>query len=147
MRLPRPLARWIDLTFYAPIGLLSVVREQWPAYSRRAAQNRQAVANRVQLAQLAARVAIERAQRPAAPPASPPHGPDGAVTATQPDEPVMGAGELPIPDYESLAAMHVVDRLATLRPDELEQVRAFEQSNRARRTVLAKIEQLQGAAT
>jgi hypothetical protein len=36
-----------------------------------------------------------------------------------------------------------VHRLPTLRPGELEQVRAFEQANRARRTILAKIEQLQ----
>jgi hypothetical protein len=67
------------------------------------------------------------------------------VRATQVAELAVVAGELPIPDYESLAAIHVVDRLSTLRPDELEQVRAFEQGNRARRTVLAKVEQLQAA--
>jgi hypothetical protein len=122
-----------------------LLREQWPAYNKRAAQHRQALANRVQLAQLAARVAIERARRPASSPVSPAPAPEGTVRATQVAELAVVAGELPIPDYESLAAIHVVDRLSTLRPDELEQVRAFEQGNRARRTVLAKVEQLQAA--
>jgi len=54
------------------------------------------------------------------------------------------AGDLPISDYASLAAVHVVQRLATLRPDELEQVRRFEVAHRGRRTILAKVAQLQG---
>ncbi len=56
------------------------------------------------------------------------------------------AGELPIADYQSLAAIHVVQRLPGLRDDELEQVRRFELAHRARRTVLAKIAQLQERA-
>ena len=50
--------------------------------------------------------------------------------------------ELPIEDYESLAASHVVDRLATLTPAELRAVRAFETAHRGRRTILGRIEQL-----
>ncbi len=55
------------------------------------------------------------------------------------------ARSLPIGDYESLAAIHVVQRLASLRDDEIQQIRQFEQTHRARRTVLAKIAQLQDA--
>ena len=53
------------------------------------------------------------------------------------------AADLPISDYESLAAIHVVDRLRSMRPDELDLVRRFEVAHRNRRTILAKIDQLQ----
>lgn len=157
MRLPRPLAWWIDLTFFVPIRLLALLREQWPVYTKSLAQTRQATINRAQLARLAAQVVVERAQSAATPPApgaaepaplSRLPVPDAEVAATQPDaSAVAGAGDLPIPDYESLAAIHVVHRLGTLRTEELEQVRSFEQANRGRRTILAKIEQLQDADT
>ena len=57
------------------------------------------------------------------------------------------ADSLPIGDYESLAAIHVVQRLSSLRDDEIEQIREFETTHRARRTVLAKIAQLQDASS
>ena len=53
------------------------------------------------------------------------------------------ASELPIGDYESLAAIHVVERLGSLRDDEVELIRRFEAAHRARRTVLAKVAQIQ----
>lgn len=59
------------------------------------------------------------------------------------DVEVPAAGDLPIAEYESLAAIHVVDRLRTMQRDELELVRRFEMAHRNRRTILAKIEQLQ----
>jgi hypothetical protein len=59
------------------------------------------------------------------------------------DVEVPAAGDLPIAEYESLAAIHVVDRLRTMQRDELELVRRFEVAHRNRRTILAKIEQLQ----
>ena len=52
---------------------------------------------------------------------------------------------LPIPEYDSLAASQVVPRLAGLAPNELEAVRSYEAARRGRRTILAKIAQLQGA--
>jgi hypothetical protein len=66
-----------------------------------------------------------------------------ALVLATADEPSTSAEALPIAGYEALAAMHVVQRLGSLRPDELEVVRQFETSHRARRTVLAKVEQLQ----
>jgi hypothetical protein len=56
----------------------------------------------------------------------------------------LPADELPISGYESLAAIHVVERLRSMRPDEIEQIRRFEAAHRSRRTILAKIDQLQG---
>ena len=52
------------------------------------------------------------------------------------------AEELPIEEYESLAASHVVARLEGLSPSELRRVRRFEAAHRGRRTVLGKIDQL-----
>jgi hypothetical protein len=52
------------------------------------------------------------------------------------------AGQLPIPSYDSLSASQVVQRLAGLSREEVAAVRAYEASNRARATVLAKADQL-----
>ena len=75
------------------------------------------------------------ASTPAAPDASPFHP---AVPAAE---------QLPIDEYESLAASHVVARLANLDPAELREVRRFEVAHRGRRTVLGRIDQLLGATT
>lgn len=56
---------------------------------------------------------------------------------------VPAAGELAIPDYDSLAASQVVPRLRALGADELEAVRAYEAAGRARKTILNRIAQLQ----
>jgi len=49
---------------------------------------------------------------------------------------------LPIPAYDTLAASQVVERLASLTPEELEAVRQHEAASRRRRTVLHRIAQL-----
>lgn len=54
------------------------------------------------------------------------------------------ASGLPIPDYDELSASQVVARLSGLSAEELEQVREYEASQRARKTVLGKIAQLSG---
>jgi hypothetical protein len=64
----------------------------------------------------------------------------------RPDAASPDAGELPIEEYESLAASHVVARLANLSPAELREVREFEAAHRGRRTVLGRIDQLLGVA-
>jgi hypothetical protein len=53
---------------------------------------------------------------------------------------------LPIDEYESLAASHVVARLGNLTPAELRQIREFEVAHRGRRTVIGRIDQLLGHA-
>ncbi|MGE3619477.1 MAG: hypothetical protein AB7L84_03350 [Acidimicrobiia bacterium] len=55
---------------------------------------------------------------------------------------VPAGGSLAIPDYDSLAAVQVVNRLAGLEPGELRAVHAYEASHRARRTILNRAAQL-----
>ena len=50
--------------------------------------------------------------------------------------------ELAIPGYDDLSASQVVGHLEGLSPADLEAIRAYETSNRARNTILGKIEQL-----
>ncbi|HEY5250099.1 MAG TPA: hypothetical protein VIJ09_00460 [Acidimicrobiales bacterium] len=52
------------------------------------------------------------------------------------------AGSLAIPGYDSLSASQVVQRLAGLSRAELIEVRAHEQAQRHRRTILNRVEQL-----
>ena len=54
---------------------------------------------------------------------------------------------LPIGDYETLAASHIIKLLDGLDADELRRVEAYEQSTRARQTILGRIEQLTSADT
>jgi hypothetical protein len=62
------------------------------------------------------------------------------VTAAGPD-----VASLAIPGYASLSASQVVQRLAGLSGAELEAVGAYEASNRGRRTILARVTQLQSS--
>ena len=55
------------------------------------------------------------------------------------------AAALAIPDYDGLSASHVVNRLASLSPVELESVRVYEMANRGRKTILSKVAQLQSS--
>ncbi|GAC1588284.1 MAG: hypothetical protein NVS3B21_03890 [Acidimicrobiales bacterium] len=55
----------------------------------------------------------------------------------------IGDDVLAIPVYDSLSASQVVQRLAGLSVPELEAVRAYEEANRSRRTILSKVSQLQ----
>ena len=50
---------------------------------------------------------------------------------------------LAIPGYDSLSASQVVQRLESLTATELEAVRLYESANRRRRTILARVAQLQ----
>ena len=56
------------------------------------------------------------------------------------------ADHLAIPGYDTLSASQVVQRLNALSADELEAVRAYEQSGRKRKTILARVEQLQSGS-
>jgi len=77
------------------------------------------------------------------PPSTPPRsGLSDAATGHSTAAP--SADALAIPGYDSLSASQVVQRLAGLAPDELEAVRAYEAATRGRRTILARVSQLQG---
>jgi hypothetical protein len=155
--------RLLDAALYAPLGLALTLCERLPKELR---QRRQAVENRVQLARFFGELAVrygkaefERQQNErrhtdasavavvdpavAGAAAEPPSSVTSPAVGAPDDRP--SATSLPISDYESLAAIHVVERLGSLRPDEVEQIRRFEADHRARRTILAKIAQLQDA--
>jgi hypothetical protein len=66
------------------------------------------------------------------------------VIATAPTATVTAPAEseLPIQDYDSLAASQVVPRLATLAPEDLRAVQAYESATRRRQTILHRVAQL-----
>jgi hypothetical protein len=156
-----PLERLLDLALYAPIGMYTALKEELPAFTK---QGRQVVENRVMLARFIGQMAVQQGRREVdkrlaarRPPASravvdtvaheaTSAPPDGAATvAPVAADEVPSADSLAISGYESLPAVNVVQRLATLTADEIEQIRRFEIANRGRRTILAKIDVLQGA--
>ncbi len=117
-----------------------------------------------QAAQVLADLGVLAGDRPgpADPPAYPPPGPrlydtdpvapaDGLEFVISDDaagpelfEVVTPLGQdLAIPGYDALSASQVVQRLAGLSPEELEDVRAYELNTRGRRTILNKVAQLQ----
>ena len=53
---------------------------------------------------------------------------------------------LAIPGYDTLSASQVVQRLGGLSAEELEAVRAYEESSRKRKTILARVQQLQSGS-
>lgn len=71
-------------------------------------------------------------------------GTDGAAAAT-PAGSGPRAETLAIPDYDSLSAMQVVNRLPGLAPDELTAVRDYEAGHRSRKTILNRVAQLQAS--
>ena len=74
--------------------------------------------------------------------------PAGGAVAAPPAptaEPVPSADRLAIPGYDSLSASQVVQRLAGLSGEDLQLVQAYEAAHRARRTILNRINQLQGS--
>lgn len=58
--------------------------------------------------------------------------------------PVLTKEDLPIPDYDSLTAQQITKKLTGLTQEELAQVQAYESANEERKTILERIEALQG---
>ncbi|HXY42967.1 MAG TPA: hypothetical protein VEH29_02155 [Acidimicrobiales bacterium] len=75
---------------------------------------------------------------------APTRGVPRAARATAPPahEAAVAAESLAIPGYDTLAASQVVQRLSSLRGDELEAIRRYELATRGRRTILHRIAQL-----
>jgi hypothetical protein len=75
-------------------------------------------------------------------------GESAAEVAAQPEpdeSPVDGAGGLPIAGYDDLTARVVVSLLDELSPAQRARIRFHEEANRARKTVLAKLDRLDRA--
>jgi hypothetical protein len=69
--------------------------------------------------------------------------PVAPATPAPPAPPTNGAAtDLPIPGYDGLSASQVIERLEGLSRGALERVREYELAHRARRTILASIDQL-----
>ena len=158
-----PIDQALDLLVYLPIGFVFELPRSIPRFIERGRRELHANGRLTEpTGSLDPRYRLDRAQahavstlralgvlshsEPAGPAAA---EPDGAVTeaptlvaVTAPVE-AIDPDTLAIPGYESLSASQVMPRLESLSADELEQVRRYEQDNRARKTILNKVAQLQ----
>ncbi|WP_420450295.1 hypothetical protein [Ilumatobacter sp.] len=69
---------------------------------------------------------------------------DGAPTGAT-DLDAIDPSSLALPDYDSLPAIDIVAKLATLSADDRARIEAYESTHRRRRTVLGKLAQLAAA--
>ena len=148
-----PVDQLLDVFVFAPLGLVTSIREFLPQLAKK---GRQQVASARTVGQYAIHQEAPKLLnriRPTPPP-PPPEGvaaPTRAEVETPPAPAPASAGPRPdvstlaIPGYDTLSASQVVQRLAGLSRDELEAVRAYEEAGRARKTVLARVAQLQAA--
>lgn len=155
----RPLETAADLLVYAPLGFALEARRMLPTFAERGR-------NQIQMTKMVGRFAVSQGRseadrglaklagraegllqefglRPL--PDEEPETPPEPVAAT-PSPPRSGAeaADLPIPDYDSLAASQVIPRLDGLTPDELEAVARYEAGHRGRKTILGKVDRLRG---
>jgi len=159
---PTPAERAIATAIFAPIGLGAKVVDDLPDVVEKARQ-------RLVFARFIGKMAVDQSMKDlrgriadltATPPAEPfleatvaerihPRSADdvaGKVSAANdPDtDDVIAPSALALPDYDQLAAAHIIGKLAGLTDAELDAVEAYESANRHRRTVLGKISQLRG---
>ncbi len=151
----------VEMLLYAPVGFASLAKMMLPKLIDvgRAELTVGNLSSQFTAAKLAGRLAVEEARAELARSgddgeASGTHGfgtNNGGASSTPRvvrSTPTTGPGAelLAVPDYDSLSASQVLPRLAALGPDELEAVRVYEDEHRGRRTVLAKIAQMQSSA-
>ena len=154
---PRPVVdRLADVVFYGPLGLALEHRKLLPQLARR---GRRQIAFTRTIGRFTVRHGRERIRgliegltgthRPEGPGSTPVAAvvtapTNGSTTDVGPDDgPTASAAALAIPQYDSLSAIQVVPRLEGLTGAELSQLREYETATRSRRTILAKINQLQ----
>ncbi|HEX2040619.1 MAG TPA: hypothetical protein VHF47_12915 [Acidimicrobiales bacterium] len=153
-----PLDQALDLFVYAPLGLALVARDELPRLVER---GRTQVQAQTTMARMVGQFAVAQGQKEAEKVvrrftgaenghAPPPRAAAASAPARAKPVPDNGAvrpsaDTLAIPGYDSLAASQVVPRLAGLATEELEAVRRYEAATRNRRTILARIQQLQSA--
>jgi hypothetical protein len=164
-----PIDQALDLLVYLPIGFVFELPRSIPRFIERGRRELHANGRLTDPSgSLDPRYRLDRAQahavstlralgvlsqsEPAGPdaaPAEPDEAPAPAkATATTPVSApveVIDPDLLAIPGYESLSASQVMPRLESLSAEELDQVRRYEQANRARKTILNKVAQLQRA--
>ncbi len=150
----------VEMLLYAPVGFASLAKMMLPKLIEvgRAELNAGNLSSQFTAAKLAGRLAVEEARAELASSARADGASGtrgfgtnngGAPSAPRVVRSAPTAGPdaelLAVPDYDSLSASQVLPRLAALGPDELEAVRVYEDEHRGRRTVLAKIAQMQSS--
>jgi hypothetical protein len=171
-----PTEQLLDLLVYAPLGLLMEARDLVPKLAEKGRQRMggQVTVARM-IGEMAVRQGQRRAEKvvqrlreqpgsrpdrgsPSAGPVNghrpePPTGSTGTAhpsgTPSSASSAAAGppdASSLAIPGYDTLSASQVVPRLEGLSPQELDAIRAYEETTRARKTILTRIEQLRGNA-
>ena len=161
----KPLEQAVELVVFAPIGFALEAKRLLPSFVERGRQQ-------VNMAKMVGQFAVAHGQTtgkqrlgkvqeqaesllaefglgasvsepaPAMDPArdQPAHPPAPAPVVRS----SAAASELPIADYDSLAASQVIPRLEGLDPAGVEAVRSYELAHRGRKTILGKIAQLSG---
>ena len=146
--------RVADVVFFGPLGFVLEHRRLLPQMAQR---GRRQVAFTAMIGRFTVRHGRERvqglieglagratAEGPAPTPlVAVPSLPATDVAARAETASTTSAATLAIPQYDSLSAIQVVPRLEGLTEAELTQLRDYEVATRSRRTILAKISQLQ----
>jgi hypothetical protein len=148
----------IDYAVYAPLGLAITVLEDLPGLVNR---GKAKLGPQIGIARFAGKMAfrqvrrnIEDLLRPSTPSEEPQPeaneildltGTEGVIIEARGHVAEGPAPELAIPAYDTLAASQIVARLNGLNAEELSSVRLYEETHRARRTILARITQLEQA--
>lgn len=130
---PRPLAeKVLEVLVYAPVGLIAQLGEELP---RLAADGRTKVRNRVQVARWVGEMAVHYGRRELKHRLQPSSSVSGEPEQAEPVE-------LPFEGYDNLTAQQIVKLVDSLPMAELGLVREYEVANRARRTVLVRLDRL-----
>ena len=147
-----PAERAIAVAIFAPIGLGAKVAEDLPDLVAKARQQ-------LVFARFIGKMAVERGvndlrdriadlgtAEAGTPATSGSHRAAGEadVDDGSPSAPIPSSVELALPDYDQLAATHILSKLGGLTGAELDAIEAYESAHRHRRTVLGKITQLRG---
>lgn len=159
-----PIEQALDVFVYAPIGFALSARKWLPQLAeegRQRLQQQQMMAKMIgQMAVNQGKIEVEKRlqayveggqPKPAsqAPAPAQSQSTDEAESDELPLPPhEQGNGHfdddhLAIPGYDALSASQVVQRLEGLNGTELDAVRSYEEATRGRKTILAKIDQLQ----
>lgn len=146
----------LDLLVYAPIGLVLDAETVAPDLAKRGRQHTAAARKLGELAVKAGKRRVDEAFEQARQSGSDAASVLTGSTSTPTDQPssvivdldgtesdTSASDDLPIADYDTMAASQIVKRLDALSADELEQVREHETANRGRRTILHKLARLQ----
>jgi hypothetical protein len=131
---PRPLGRLADLFVFAPLGFLLEAPRLVPELAE--AGRRSLLGCRIVGRPQGEEATTGPADADLVDPAE-----EIVITVERDDEP--DDSPLPIPGYDQLAASQVIARLPGLSPGELDRIEGHESAHRHRRTILAKIAQLQ----